>query len=134
SFAMRLSFDRAAKGAHFLKWVKTKRRSLLLAGDGLRLALAGAGVGGGALATHRQLLAMAQAAIGAQIHQPLDVDRDLATKVAFDHVVAVDCLANLQNFRIRQLRDTPLRRDMPLLDNLFGLLRPAAVDILKRDD
>src|SRR5277367_5598497 len=77
---------------------------------------------------------MAQASIGAQIHEPLDVDRDLATKVAFDHVVAVDCLADLQNFRIGQLDDTPLRWDMHLLDNLFGLLRPDAVDILKRDD
>src|SRR5580658_8612224 len=99
------------------KLVETVRRSLLLAGDGLRLALAGAGVGVGALTTHRQLLAVAQAPIGSQIHQPLDVDRDLAAKVAFDHVVAVDRLANLQNFRIRQLGDTPLRWDMHLLDN-----------------
>src|ERR1700677_3226186 len=129
-----LSFNRAGRARPNSGFVETAPQSLLLAGDGLRLALAGAGVGVGALATHRQLLAMAQAAIGAQIHQPLDVDRDLATKVAFDHVVAVDCLANLQNFRIRQLRNTPLRRDMHLLDNLFGLLRPDAVDILKRDD
>src|ERR1700679_1373359 len=129
-----LSFNRAARARPNPGFVERLRQSLLLAGDGLRLALAGTGVGVGALAAHRQLLAMAQAPIGAQIHQPLDVDRDLATKVAFDHIVAVDCLANLQNFRIRQLRHTPLRWDMHLLDNLFGLLRPDAVDILKRDD
>ena len=68
------------------------------------------------------------------VHQPLDVDRDLATEVAFDHVVAVNRFANLQNFRIRQLRDPPLGRDVHLLDNLLGLLAPDAVDILKRDD
>src|ERR1700722_3980201 len=79
------------------EFVRTMRRSLLLAGDGLRLALAGAGVGMGALTAHRQLLAMAQAPIGAQIHQPLGWD-------------------------------------VHLLDNLFGLLRPDAVDVLKRDD
>src|SRR5271170_7250347 len=134
SFAMRLSFDRAAKGAHFLKWVKTKRRSLLLAGDGLRLALAGAGVGVGALAAHRQLLAMAQTPIGAQVHQALDVDRDFAAKVAFHHVVAVDRFADLHHFGVRQLGDAPLGRDMHLLDDLFGLLRPDSVDVLERDD
>src|SRR3984957_763104 len=131
----RLSFNRASNRARPNPgFVETVRRSLLLAGDGLRLALAGAGVGVGALAAHRQLLAMTQAAIGAQIHQPLDVDRDFAAKVAFDHIVTVDCLANLQNFGIGQLRDTPLRWDMHLLDNLFSLLWPDAVDILKRDD
>src|ERR1700741_2544903 len=107
------------------------RLSFLLAGDGLRLALAGPGVGVSALTTHRQLLAMAKAPIGAQIHQPLDVDGDLAAEVSFDHIITVDRLADLQTLRIRQLSDAPLRRDMHLLDDLFGLLRPDAVDILK---
>ncbi len=62
-----LSFNRASKRARPNPGlVETVRRSLLLAGDGLRLALAGAGVGVGALAAHRQLLSMAQAAIGAR--------------------------------------------------------------------
>src|ERR1700722_4467788 len=130
-----LSFNRASNRARPNPgFSETARQSLLLAGDGLRLAFAGAGVGVGALATHRQLLAMAQAAIGAQIHQPLDVDRDFAAQVAFDDVVAVDRLADLQNFRIGQLGDTPLRWDMHLLDNLFGLLAADAVDVLERDD
>src|ERR1700677_2587460 len=129
-----LSFNRAGRARPNSGFVETAPQSLLLAGDGLRLALAGAGVGMGALAAHRQLLAMAQAAIGAQIHQPLDIDRDLATKVAFDHIVAVDRLANLQNLSIRQLGDSSLRRDVHLLDNLLGLLAADAVDVLKRDD
>src|SRR6185437_4235189 len=116
------------------KWVETDQRSLLLAGDRLRLALAGAGVGVGALTAHRQLLAMAQAPIGSQIHQPLDVDRHFAAQVALDHVVAVDRLADLQHFRIRELGHPALGGDMDLVHDLLGLGRPDAVDILKRDD
>src|SRR3954449_12308532 len=48
---------------------------LLLAGDRLRLALAGAGVRVRALTANRQAAAMAQATIGAEIHQALDVHR-----------------------------------------------------------
>src|SRR6185369_7604346 len=44
---------------------------LLLAGDRLGRALAGAGVGVRALATDRQALAVAQAAVAGQVHQPL---------------------------------------------------------------
>src|SRR6185437_5781538 len=61
-------------------------RHLLLAGDRHRLALAGAGVGVRALATHRQAAPMAQSAIAAEIHQPLDVHRHLAPEVALDAV------------------------------------------------
>src|ERR1700704_6010866 len=45
----------------------------LLAGDRLGRALAGAGIGVGALAADGQVFAMAQAAIATQIHQPLDI-------------------------------------------------------------
>src|ERR1019366_153134 len=109
-------------------------RSLLLAGDRLGLALAGAGVGVGALPAHWKLLAVAQTAIGAQVHQALDVDRDLAAQIAFDHVVAVDRLADLQHFRVGELRDATLGRDVNLVANLLGLLRTDAVDVLQRDD
>src|SRR3954447_19230541 len=51
---------------------------LLLAGDRLGLALAGAGVGVGALAADGQALAVAEAAVGGEVHQALDVHRDLA--------------------------------------------------------
>src|SRR5512142_145932 len=50
---------------------------LLLAGDRLRRPLAGAGVGVGALAPDRKALAVAQAAVAGQVHEPLDVDRRL---------------------------------------------------------
>ncbi len=77
---------------------------------------------------------MAQPPIGAEVHQPLDVDRNLAAKVAFDHIVSIDRFANLHHFRVGQLGDPPLGGDMHLLDDLFGLLRPDPVDVLERDD
>src|SRR5579862_780312 len=69
-------------------------RLFLLARDRARRTLAGAGVGVGALAAHRQPLPMPQAAIAAQIHQPLDVHRDLPAQIALDRELAVDQLAH----------------------------------------
>src|SRR5579863_7806193 len=60
--------SRFRPSASSIQFAEMDKRSLLLAGDRLRLALAGAGVGVGALAAHRQLPAMAQAPIGSQIH------------------------------------------------------------------
>src|SRR5690606_38883276 len=65
---------------------------LLLACDGLRRALAGAGVGVRALTANRQRTAVTQAAVAAEVHQALDVHRNFTTQVAFDLVVAVDRL------------------------------------------
>src|SRR6185503_2644124 len=48
---------------------------LLLAGDRLGGALAGAGVGVRALAADRQTLAVTEATVAGQVHQSLDVDR-----------------------------------------------------------
>src|SRR5207237_4760078 len=57
-------------------------------------ALAGAGVGVGTLATDGQSLAVAQAAIAAQIHQPLDVQAHRAPEVALDLVALLERLAD----------------------------------------
>src|ERR1700761_2203013 len=65
----------------------------LLAGDGLGRPLAGAGVGVGALTADRQALAVAKAAIAAQVHQALDVHGYVAAQIAFHQIVAVDDFA-----------------------------------------
>ena len=62
----------------------------------------------GALAAHRQSLAMAQAAIAAEIHQPFDVHRDAPAEIAFDLEVAVDDLANADHLVVAQLIDARL--------------------------
>jgi len=84
-------------------------RLLLLARDRLGRTLAGASVGVGALAADGESTTVAQATIVAQIHKPLDVHRDVAAEVTFHDVVAVDGLANLDDFGVGQLIDAALR-------------------------
>src|SRR5690606_38201463 len=85
----------------------------LLAGDrALRLALGGAGDGVRALSMYRQVLTVPEAAVAAEIHQPLDVDRDLAAQVAFHEIVAVDLLADLQNFGVGELTHAAVERNV----------------------
>ncbi|SIT55332.1 hypothetical protein BQ8794_210025 [Mesorhizobium prunaredense] len=107
---------------------------LLLAGDRLGRALAGARIGMRALAANRQRAAMTQAAIAAEVHEPLDVHRHFAAQIALDLVVAVDRLADLQHFRVGQLVDAALGRDADLVDDLLGEALANAVNVLKRND
>src|SRR3954449_4268029 len=67
----------------------------LLGDRALARALAGAGVGLGALAAHRQCAAVPQPAVAADLHQPLDVHRDLLAEIALDTTLVLDHLADL---------------------------------------
>src|SRR5579871_792777 len=107
---------------------------LFLSSNRLGRTFARARIGVGALAAHRQSAPMAQAAIAAEVHQPLDVDAGLATKIALDHVVAVDHFADLQHFLIAQLADAAIQRDLHLLHDVPGALFADAMDVLKRDE
>src|SRR6267143_695910 len=73
------------------------------ADDAALRALAGAGVGMGALAAHGQSLAVAQAAVAAQVHQALDVQAHLAAEVALDLVVLVEALADAVDLVVGQV-------------------------------
>src|SRR5579862_8051032 len=94
---------------------------LFLAGNRLGGAFAGAGVGVGALATDGKALAMAQAPIAGEVHQALDVDGGFAAEIPLDGVVAVDCLADLDHFLVRQLVDPASIFDADLADDLVRL-------------
>src|SRR5690625_5641555 len=59
---------------------------LLLAGDGALGALAGAGVGLGALAVHRQVAAVTQTLVAADLDLAADVGGDLAAQVTLELV------------------------------------------------
>src|SRR5271168_1407506 len=131
SLAMGSSFRRARSAN---RQIAAGFRLLLLARDRLRLPLAGARVGVRALAANRQLLAVAKSAIGAQIHQTLDIDGYFPAEIAFDHIIAVDRLADLQHLGVAELRYAAIGRNMHFLDNFLGLLRADAVNILQRDD
>jgi hypothetical protein len=87
-----------------------------------------------ALAANRELTPMTQAAIAAKVHQTLDVDRHFAPQIALDHIVAVNRLTNLQDFRIRQLSDAALGWDHHLFTDFFGLFLADAMNILERDN
>src|SRR5215210_1004738 len=108
-------------------------RLLLLAGDRLGLALAGPRVGVGALAADREALSMAQATVAGEVHQPLDVHRRLAPQIAFDIVVGVDRLADVQNFLVGEVLDPLFRPDAELLGDLPGLASADSVDVGERD-
>src|SRR5207245_8532167 len=63
---------------------------LLLTGHGLLRALAGPGVGPGALAPHGQASPVAQTGIAADLHLALDVLGDFPAQVTLDLEVLVD--------------------------------------------
>src|SRR5581483_582430 len=75
----------------------TLLRCLLAAPDRLLRALPGARVRLRPLPVHGQVAAVAQAAVGADLRQPLDRLRALAAQVALDLVVLVDVLAELRD-------------------------------------
>src|SRR6185312_16318743 len=108
-------------------------RHFLFAGDRFRRAFARARVGVRALAADRKALAVTQAAIRTEVHKALDVHRHFAAQIAFDEIVAVDRLADLNDFGFRQVGDTAVRRDADLLDDLAGLLRTDSMDIAEAD-
>src|SRR5215472_3957503 len=65
----------------------------LLDGDWLCRTFASPGIGMGALAAHGKTAPVAQAAIAAEIHQPLDIHGDFAPQIALDGIIAVDHFA-----------------------------------------
>src|SRR6185437_7730181 len=75
-----------------------------------------------------------EAPIIAQVHQPIDIHRDLTAQIAFDDVVLLDRLADLDGLGVRQFVDAALGRNTDLFRDLGGLLRPDPMDILQRDD
>ena len=99
-------------------------RDFFLAGDRFGRPFARAGVGVRALAADRQALAVTQAAIAAQIHQPLDVHRHFAAQIAFDEIVAVDRFADLDDLGVGQIVTRRSRRCRPCSQISLALAAP----------
>src|SRR5262245_53446722 len=108
-------------------------RRLLLAGDGLARALAGARVGVGALAAHGQAAAVAEPPVAADVHEQLDVLRHLAAEVALHLVVALDHLANPYGLALAELVGSGVGRDVRLLADLARTGAPDSEDIGQRN-
>src|SRR5262249_34009502 len=88
----------------------------------------------GALAADREAATVAEAPVATEVHQPLDIDCDLAPQVAFDHVVAVDDFTDLQDLLVGQLRHPALDRDVDLFHDFLGFLPADAVNVLQGDN
>src|SRR5215813_4340040 len=84
---------------------------LLLAGNGLLRALAGARVGLGALPVHRQPAAVPDALVAADLDLAADILGDLAAEVAFDLVVGLDPVAEPRDVVVGHVADPQVRAD-----------------------
>src|SRR3546814_10879925 len=99
----------------------------------LGLRASGARIGVRALPADGKALAGTKAAIAGQVHEPLDVHRNFAAKVALHGEVAVDQFADLEHFLIGQVLDATLCRDAKLVHDALGRCRANAVNISKGD-
>src|SRR5262249_52680228 len=117
------------------KWGSATRGGRRLRADDAALrALAGPRVGVGPLATHRQALAVTQAAVAAQVHQSLDVHGHLATEVTLDLVLALDDLAQGPRLVPGEVLGGRDRIDPGLADDVLGGLATDSVDVRQGDD
>src|SRR5215469_13654189 len=106
---------------------------LLLAGDCLLPALAGAGTGLGALAVYRQSAAVPQALVGADLDLAPDVGLDLAAQVALDLVVRLDPVPQLDDFLVSHLVHAPVAADARCAERLERAGAADAIDIGQGD-
>jgi len=108
-------------------------RNFLLARNRTRRTLSGTRVRMCALAIDRQSFTMPDAAVAPEVHQPLDVHRNIPTKITFDKITAINYLANSDNFIIGKLVDPTLFRNAAFAAD-FGRLDPAdTVDVRQSD-
>src|SRR6185437_3177196 len=106
---------------------------LLLAGDGLLLALAGTRVGLRPLTVHREPLAVPDALVAADLDLTADVRGDLAPQVTLDLVVRVDPLAQLLQVLFAQRVDPRVTVYAGRGEGLGGPGAADAVDVGQRD-
>src|ERR1700683_62909 len=98
---------------------------LLLAGHGLLLALAGAGIGLRALAVHGQPTAVPDALVAPDLDLAPDVGLHLAAQVTFDLVVGVDPVPEPDEIVVAEVVDPGVAADLGGLECLQG---PGAAD------
>src|SRR5438445_5078286 len=90
-------------------------------------------VGVGALSAHGQVAAVAHPAVGADLHQPLDVHGDLLAQVALHFAFLVDDLGDAAGFLLREVLDPDARIDARLAQDLVRSAHPDPVDVGQRD-
>src|SRR5690606_34308496 len=107
---------------------------LLLAGDGLLRALAGPGVGVGALPADGQAAAVAEPLVGADLHLPLDVLVDLAAEVALDLEALLDVVPDPGDLSVGEVAHPGRLVDVRRGADLLGHGPADSVDVGEGDD
>src|SRR5687767_9461328 len=87
----------------------------------------------GALAVHRQISPVTQAAIRPHIEMTLDIAGHIAPEIALDLVALVHDLANLDHIVVAQIIGLEIQRNTGLTENLPRRAAPDAVNIGQRD-
>src|SRR3954454_14125264 len=106
---------------------------LALAGDAeASRSLAAAGVGLRPLSPDRKAAPVAEAAVGADLHQPFDVLRAVAAEVTLDLAV-LDRLAKFHHLVLGQVLDRGVRVDARLLEDLLGCRAADPEDVGESD-
>src|SRR5262249_51162626 len=90
-------------------------------------------VGVRALAAHGQVPAVAHPAVGADLHQALDVHGDLLAQVALHVAFLIDDLGDAAGLFFREVLDADARVDPGLAEDLVRAAHPDAVDVGQRD-
>jgi hypothetical protein len=81
----------------------------------------------------RQVAAVAQAAVAADFHQPLDVHRDLLAEIALDAAHVLEHTADLADVVLRQVLDADVRADAGDAEDVVRTLPPDPVDVGEPD-
>ena len=103
-----------------------------LADHPLARALAGTGVGVGALAADGEPTTVTQTAVAAEVHEALDVHLNLAPEIALDAVLALDDVTESLDLRVGELLDLGLGVDLGFATDLLSLALADAEDVGKR--
>src|SRR5438105_2943082 len=108
----------------------------LLAFNGLTLTrtFSGPGVGVRALTAGREPLAVTQTPIAAQVHQALDAQTNLTTKIAFDlHALGLDRFADAARFVVVEIVGSLVERHVGRCENLARENAADAVEVSESD-
>src|SRR6185503_930463 len=108
------------------------QKGFLFAGDRATRTLLGTRVRVRPLPAHWEVLAMARAAVGADVHQAFDVHRHFRPQRTFDLVVALDHLTQACDFGVTQVPHARIGADARLRQNPARVVLTDAEDVRKR--
>src|SRR5215470_2451542 len=76
---------------------------------------------------------MAQPAVAADVHQPLDVELNLTTQIALNTIFTINDLTNPADLLLSQVAHPRIGVDVRLLEDLRAVRAANAVDIANRN-